>query len=208
MLINALIESPLLFILLALALILSITVHEFAHAYVANKLGDPTAKALGRVTLNPLAHMDPIGTLLLVFVGFGWGKPVPFDVTFLKNPKRDSALIAFAGPLSNFILALIIAFVLNMFKFDLPYLFGLNLIKPVLGYTAYFCFILGFFNLIPIYPLDGFRVVYGLLPRNLAIQWLQMERYGIYLLLILVISGKAGDLLRPLTSFAAKTLHL
>ena len=208
MLINALIESPLLFILLALALILSITVHEFAHAYVANKLGDPTAKALGRVTLNPLAHMDPIGTLLLVFVGFGWGKPVPFDVNFLKNPRRDSALIAFAGPLSNFILALIIALLLNIFKFDLPYVFGLNLIKPVLGYTAYFCFILGFFNLIHIYPLDGFRVVYGLLPRNLAFQWLQMERYGIYLLLILVLSGKAGDLLRPLTSFAAKTLHL
>ena len=206
MLINALVESPILFIMLALSLIFSITIHEFAHAYVANKLGDPTAKALGRVTLNPLAHMDPIGTLLLIFVGFGWVKPVPFDVTFLKNPKRDSALIAFAGPLSNFILALIIALVLNVF--NLPNVFGLNLIKPVLGYTAYFCFILGFFNLIPIYPLDGFRVVYGLLPKNLAFQWLQMERYGIYLLLILVISGKAGDLLRPLTSFAAKTLHL
>ena len=206
MLINALVESPILFIMLALSLIFSITIHEFAHAYVANKLGDPTAKALGRVTLNPLAHMDPIGTLLLIFVGFGWGKPVPFDVNFLKNPRRDSALIAFAGPLSNFILALIIALVLNVF--NLPNVFGLNLIKPVLGYTAYFCFILGFFNLIPIYPLDGFRVVYGLLPKNLAFQWLQMERYGIYLLLILVISGKAGDLLRPLTSFAAKTLHL
>ena len=204
MLINALVESPILFIMLALSLIFSITIHEFAHAYVANKLGDPTAKALGRVTLNPLAHMDPIGTLLLIFVGFGWGKPVPFDVTFLKNPKRDSALIAFAGPLSNFILALIIALVLNVF--NLPNVFGLNLIKPVLGYTAYFCFILGFFNLIPIYPLDGFNVMQSILPEQLSLEFQETSKYGMFVLILLIFTGAIRIILTPVLNAVTRIL--
>jgi len=199
--INALTESPILFIILLLSLILCITVHEFAHAYAASKLGDPTAKALGRLTLNPLAHLDPVGTLLLVFAGFGWGKPVPFDVAYLKNPKRDSAIIAFAGPFSNFIFGSILALILNVFS--LPGLF-----TQIFAYIAYFNFILGFFNLIPIHPLDGFKVVYGLLPRKLAYQWIQIEPYGIYLLLLLIITGKTGDILRPFISFTSKILGL
>jgi len=107
MLLELLFSNPLIFILVAAALILSISVHEFAHAYVADKLGDPTPRYLGRVTLNPKAHLDPIGTLLLVVAGFGWGKPVPFNPNNLSNPKRDAALISFAGPLSNFFMAII-----------------------------------------------------------------------------------------------------
>ena len=94
------------FVLVAVALIISISIHEYAHAYAAYKLGDSTAKAMGRLTLNPKAHLDPTGTILLLIAGFGWGKPVPFDPRLLKNPKRDAAIISFAGPASNFLLAL------------------------------------------------------------------------------------------------------
>ncbi|KKU48168.1 MAG: Peptidase M50 [candidate division WWE3 bacterium GW2011_GWA2_46_9] len=96
MLISLLFQNPMLFLMLAGTLIVSISVHEFAHAYIANKLGDPTPKAMGRVTLNPKAHLDPMGTLLLLVAGFGWGKPVMFDPTYLKNPKRDAAITSIA----------------------------------------------------------------------------------------------------------------
>ena len=119
MFLNLLFQSPLVFLLVAAALILSLSIHEFAHAYVADKLGDPTARYLGRVTLNPLAHLDPVGTMLLLFLGFGWGKPVPFNADNLANPKRDSALISFAGPAANFILALLFALVFHAIPSDL-----------------------------------------------------------------------------------------
>src|SRR3990167_7168759 len=117
--INALTESPILFIILLLSLILCITVHEFAHAYAASKLGDPTAKAMGRLTLNPLKHLDPVGTLLLIFAGFGWGKPVPYNPNYFKNPKRDSALVSLAGPASNFLFAIIFGLLHKLLPFGI-----------------------------------------------------------------------------------------
>lgn len=202
MLISILFENPVLFVLIALALILSLTIHEFSHAVVADKLGDPTARMLGRVSLNPIAHLDPLGTLLLLFAGFGWGKPVPFDSTYLKHPRRDAALIAFAGPFSNFILAILFGLIINIFR-----VYG-----GVLGTLFYlivlYNLLLGFFNLIPLHPLDGFKVIYGLMPKGLVSQWLQIEPYGIFILLFLILTRSLNSFLQPLLNFALKLLNL
>ena len=194
-------ENPLVFVLVVLALVLSITIHEFAHAYVATKLGDNTAKDLGRVSLNPLAHLDPIGTLMLVFVGFGWGKPVPFNPYALKNPKVDSALISVAGPISNFILAIILAVIAKFVNPD-------GIFFAFIYLTIFYNLILGIFNLIPLHPLDGFKVVYGILPQNLAWQWQQTEQYGIYVLMLLVLTRSTGTFITPLINFGMSILGL
>ena len=190
--------NVLLFVLVALALIISISIHEFAHAYIADKLGDPTAKYLGRVTLNPLAHLDPIGTLLLVFVGFGWGKPVPFNPIHLKNPKRDAALISLAGPVSNFLLAILLALI-SKFMPDAPFFV---LARTFIYMTVFYNLVLGFFNLIPVHPLDGFKIFYGILPRELAEQWMQMAPYGIYILMILIFTRTTSLILDPLLNIS------
>ena len=168
-------QEPLMALVYILSLLYAITIHEFAHAWVSDKLGDPTARLLGRVTLNPLAHLDPLGTAALLLIGFGWGKPVPFDPFNLENPKRDSALIALAGPASNFIS---IIFAVIAFK-----LTGILLIVPFIQLNL----ILGIFNLIPIHPLDGFKIVGGLLSKHQAEEWYQLERYGMYFLLFMLL---------------------
>lgn len=190
-LLSLFIQSPLLGLLLFVALAISLAFHEFAHAFVSDKLGDPTAKYLGRVTLNPLAHLDPIGTILLVVVGFGWGRPVPFNPINLKNPRRDSAIISFAGPAANFLLALVSAIMTRLVG-DL-HLVGLFFSLLVL-YNLTLCL----FNLIPIAPLDGFKVVTGLLPHRFAVQWAQLEAYGIYFLILLVATGGTQVFIGPL----------
>ncbi len=201
MLISLLFSNPILFVLVALALVISLTIHEFAHAYASFKLGDPTANAMGRLTLNPLAHLDPIGTIMLLTLGFGWGKPVLFNPEFLRNPKRDGALIAFAGPLSNFILALLLSFAVRFFGVDS--LIGLALLIVIQTNLG-----LGFFNLIPLHPLDGFKVVNGFLPENLSYQWMEMERYGVFILMILIFTRTTSSILGPLINIAMKFLGL
>jgi Zn-dependent protease len=197
--ISLLFQSPLTFLLLAGALIVSICIHEFSHAFVADKLGDPTARYLGRLTLNPKAHLDPIGTVFLLLVGFGWGRPVPFNPLNLRNPKRDAALISLAGPASNFILAIILSFPLRYF--------GMNSLFGVfLGLTVLYNLTLGFFNLIPFGPLDGNKVVYGFLPYSLASQWEDLQRYGTYILLFLVITNSLEKILTPLVGATMKLL--
>ena len=191
-----LLQSPILFILLAAVLVMSLSVHEFSHALAAYRLGDPTGKYAGRLTLNPLAHLDPIGTLLLLFAGFGWGKPVPFNPVNLNNPKRDSALIAFAGPLSNFVLAGLLALVWHVLPSG-------SFIGDVLLLAVGTNLILCFFNLIPVYPLDGFRVVYGLLPFELSVQWMAMERYGIFLLILLIVTHATDYTVIPLVNIVS-----
>lgn len=186
--------NPLIFALVFLALVISISIHEFAHAYTADRLGDPTPRYLGRVTLNPLAHLDPMGTLLLVVAGFGWGNPVPFNPTSLKHPRRDTALVAFAGPLSNFLLALMLSLVMRVFEANI-------VIDRFLYLIVFYNLILGFFNLIPVAPLDGFKVVHGLLPIELSFQWIQMERFGIFILLLLLLTGSIERIVFPLVSF-------
>ena len=209
MLFKLLFENPIAFILLSASLIISISIHEFAHAFVSSKLGDPTAKLLGRVTLNPLAHLDPLGTFLLLFAGFGWGKPVPFNPIYLKNPKRDAAIISFAGPASNFLLAILVSIVIRLTPQTGLGLF--TLIHYLLYMVAFYNLVLGFFNLIPIHPLDGFKVVNGFLPHELSIQWEQMAPYGIWILLTLIMTDTTSKVITPLITitmgvFGMKTL--
>lgn len=189
--ISILFSNPLVFFLVAGALVISISIHEFAHAYIADRLGDPTAKLLGRVTLNPKAHLDPMGTILLLIAGFGWGKPVPFDARNLSNPKRDAAIISFAGPLSNIILALLFSLVFRVVG-------GNGLVGIFLQLTVQYNLVLAIFNLIPVHPLDGFKVVNGFLPRELSYQWLQMAPYGMWILLFLIFAGVTDKIIGPL----------
>lgn len=192
--------NPFVALAFIVGLIFAITVHEFAHALVAYRLGDPTAKLAGRLTLNPTSHLDPIGTLALLVVGFGWGKPTPFDPYNLRNIKRDSALISVAGAASNFILAAIVA---------IPYLalyFTANLdptfvaFYRVISIAIWINLILGVFNLIPVAPLDGFKVLAGLLPRTWYEDFQATEKFGIFILIALLISGIIGRVLFPIVS--------
>jgi len=186
-------------LLLAIALLFSLSFHEAAHAFVADKLGDPTAKMLGRLTLNPLAHLDPMGTLLLLFAGIGWGKPVPFNPTYLKNPKRDSALISFAGPFSNFLLA-------TLFSLLIRFSGTSGFLGIFMYYMVFYNLLLGVFNLIPVHPLDGFKVVNGFLPENLSYQWLQIAPYGIWILLLLILTNTSGRFLNFFVTFGLNLL--
>lgn len=200
MLISLLFDSPLLFFLVFSALVISICIHEFAHAFVADKLGDPTPRQFGRVTLNPRAHLDPLGTLFLVFAGFGWGRPVPINIYNLRNPKRDAAIISFAGPLSNFLMA-------GLFALLIRFTVG-GLFTQFFYFLIFYNLVLGVFNLLPLHPLDGFKVVNGVLPTRLSWQWEQMAPYGIYLLLLLAFTGSVSRLLNPFLSFAFKVFGL
>ncbi len=172
-----LINNPLLLLVYLAALLTAITVHEFAHAKAADYLGDPTPGLQGRLSLNPFVHLDMIGILFLFMFGFGWGKPVQFDPFNLKNPRKDAAIISFAGPLSNFILAVLLALIARIN-------FGLAaILLPFVQLNI----MLGVFNLIPVHPLDGFKIIGGLLSREQAKQWYQLERYGFIFLLLLII---------------------
>ncbi len=201
--INLLFENPLLFVISVVGLIVAITVHEFAHAYTADKLGDPTPALQGRVTLNPLAHLDPWGTLFILLVGFGWGRPVEFDPFNLRDMRRDAAIISFAGPLSNVILAGLT----SLLAFGLQATDALNPLLRSIFYLFIFMNIgLAVFNMIPIHPLDGFKIVGGLLSREKAHEWYQLERYGfIFLLLILVPLANNNSVIdiviRPVVQF-------
>lgn len=211
--IATLFQNPILFFFSLISLTVAVTVHEFAHAYAADKLGDPTPRLQGRVTLNPLAHLDPVGTLLILISGFGWGKPVIFDPYNLRNPRKDAAIISFAGPLSNFLLALILSIIYKLFIFF--HFFNFDTIGYSIISVFFFSLILlnitlGVFNLIPIHPLDGFKIVGGMLSSQKAQEWHQLERYGLLFLIALFIPlGNASMLdmvLRPVTNFVMSLL--
>lgn len=203
MLLSLLFESPLLFALIAGGLVIALTIHEFAHAFVADKLGDPTPTYQGRVTLNPLAHLDPIGTLAILLVGFGWGKPVQFDPFNLKDPKRDTALIALAGPASNVLLAIALAVVYHL----LPQTaFFAGLLAPVLQFIISINIMLAVFNMVPVYPLDGSKILQAILPPENALAYEQfMHRYGSIVLLMLIVpwagTSPVHSLITPIISF-------
>jgi len=195
--VNYLFTNPLLFIIYMISLLVAITIHEFSHAWMADYLGDPTARLAGRLKLNPLVHLDTFGLIFLLMFGFGWGKPVPFDPYNLKNPRRDAALISFAGPLSNFILACLLSLIIRLLPFS-----PLNyFLIPII----YLNVILGLFNLIPISPLDGFKIIGGILPEEKAKEWYQLERYGmIFLLLLIIPFGKSSmfqSIISPIITF-------
>jgi len=161
------------------ALILAITIHEFSHAFAADRLGDPTARLAGRLTLNPLKHLDPIGTLALIIFRFGWGKPVPVDYYNLKNPVRDSAIISLAGPASNIVSAILASLIFN-------YL-AIPALQPFLIFFITISVMLGIFNLLPLHPLDGSHILAALLPKDLAREYNNFSRrYGFIILLALI----------------------
>jgi len=166
-------SAPLFALVWVVAIIISLTVHEFAHALVGTWRGDHTAEHMGRLTLNPLAHLDPIGTLMLLFVGFGWAKPVPFDPRNLKNPVWDGVAIAFAGPLSNLFLATLAAVAYRNLA-DL--VFAQDTLLPIFLILLIFTnLLLMFFNLLPIPPLDGSKIIDAVLHRT------RYERFGVWL---------------------------
>jgi Zn-dependent protease len=172
------------------SLLIASTVHEFAHAYAAYQLGDYTAKIEGRMTLNPLDHIDPIGALMMAFARFGWSKPVPINEYNFENPVTGTALSSLAGPLSNFITAVVFSLPLR-FLIQIPsfnadslsnnYLFQLLLVFILVNLS------LGIFNLIPIPPLDGHKIIRAFLPQKLRYYWEQLEKYSMWLLLALFL---------------------
>lgn len=173
-----------------LGLLVAITIHEFAHAWMANYLGDPTPRLQKRLTLNPLAHLDPIGTLVLFLTGFrfGWGKPVQFDPYNLENPKRDAALISVAGPISNLILASILSLFFRLSIVETDPLSPVFLMSQVIRSVIFLNVGLAVFNLIPIHPLDGGKILVGLLPRDYAHEVdVFLQRYGIMVLIMLLL---------------------
>lgn len=164
-----------------IALMVCVTVHEAAHAWVAYKLGDPTAKIAGRVSLNPLRHLDPLGTIMIFIAHFGWGKPVPFNYYNLKHPRRDAALISIAGPLSNLLTAFIVAILFKYISNIPPVIF--ESLKAIFSLSV----ILFLFNLIPIAPLDGSKLL-GLIVPHSKEQWYQrfLSQGPFYLILLIV----------------------
>lgn len=180
---NSLIANPLAFVIWLALLLVAITIHEFAHALAADRLGDPTPRLQGRLSLNPLAHLDPIGTVVLILTSLagypiGWGKPVQFDPFNLDNPKRDAAVISLAGPASNLILASLLSVILRIS------------IVPFGDIITGFIILnvgLAVFNLIPIHPLDGGKILVGLLPQHEARQVdAFLSQYGLFVLIILL----------------------
>ncbi len=207
--INYLFSNPIVFVIALIALLVAIDIHEFAHAWIAERLGDPTARLQGRLTLNPFKHLDLAGLLFLLFFGFGWGKPVPFDPFNLKNPRKDSALISIAGPSSNIIMATILSLILRLFiffKLKIFFTIGSFVLVPIIALNV----ILGIFNLLPISPLDGFKIVGGILSEEKSREWYQLERYGIFFLLLLILplggSSILDAILQPAVSFVLKIL--
>jgi len=170
-----------------LSALLCITVHEVSHGLVAYKLGDPTAKAQGRLTLNPIKHIDLFGLLMMIFFRFGWAKPVPVDMRYFKKPKAGMAVTALAGPFSNLILAA--ALMLLMYPVAYAVTVGGASLKAMIDFlqrTAYLSVSLGVFNLIPIPPLDGSKILFSLLPETLYFKLMRYERFGVILLYLLV----------------------
>ncbi|MBF0478769.1 MAG: site-2 protease family protein [Candidatus Omnitrophica bacterium] len=190
----------------------SMVIHEYAHGWVACRLGDPTAKEAGRLTLNPLKHIDPLGTIILpgvlmllnylgmnLFV-FGWAKPVPVNFFRLNNPRRDIIWVGLAGPVANVMFA---AGLLAIRKF-----FPMGMAQDGLG--IFVIINLGFaaFNMVPIPPLDGSRVVLGLLPKAIALQYARLERYGIIIIIILLYLGLMNRIVWPFVELLAKILNV
>lgn len=176
--------NPALFVVWTAALLVAITVHEFAHAFAADRLGDPTPRIQGRLTLNPLAHLDPIGTIMLLLVRIGWGKPVVFDPYNLQNPKRDTAIISFAGPLSNLLVAGVLALILRLVQSPLSGVYFLTIIIPPFIFLNV---VLAIFNLLPIHPLDGGKILVGLLPAEDSRHVdLFLRRYGVIILILMI----------------------
>ncbi|MCM0083218.1 site-2 protease family protein [Geomonas sp. Red32] len=180
--------------------LMAITCHEVSHGWVADRLGDHTARSMGRLTLNPLRHIDLFGTLMIFIVGIGWAKPVPVDYRNLKRPKTDMVWVAAAGPVTNFLLATVSAFAMRlMIQAGSGIPDGTTLamvadpITLMLAFSVYINLLLGIFNLIPLPPLDGGRVAVGLLPYRLSLGLARLEPFGMIIIIALVFLTRIFD---------------
>ncbi|MCH7712752.1 MAG: site-2 protease family protein [Chloroflexi bacterium] len=192
-------------VLVAFSLLVAVTVHEFSHALVATGLGDNTAKRLGRLSLNPTKHLDPAGTVMMLVAGFGWGKPVPVNQHNLSHGQTGMALVAAAGPLTNIMVAFLLALPikLGLLDWSAPALNRVSYVMTgglpegladILGLMIFFNILLAVFNLIPLAPLDGSKILAGLLPRNQAQAYARVERYGPALLVGLIMVDYMSNL--------------
>ena len=190
--------------------LICITLHELSHGFVAYKLGDNTAKNMGRLTLNPIKHIDIFGLIMMVVLKFGWAKPVPVNMRNFKNPKRDMAITALAGPLSNVLICCVVLFI-----YGLVYLpcnlagteFAGSLLYAVY-ITAYLSIALAIFNIIPIPPLDGSKVLFSLMSDESYMKLMRYERYGMLLLLVLIVTDVLGNPLYAVTEFVFDKLFI
>ena len=176
------------------ALLIALTVHEYAHAMVADSMGDPTPKAMGRLTLNPLAHLDPIGAMMLIFVGFGWAKPVGINPSYFRKQKEGIMKVSFAGPGANLFLAFLASFMIAAMG-------KLNILSggvyTFLAWAQLYNVWFAFFNLIPVPPLDGSKILMAWLPPRQAYEFQKIEPYSMYILIGLLITGAVGFIVRP-----------
>ncbi|MEJ5363893.1 MAG: site-2 protease family protein [Desulfosoma sp.] len=205
----------------AVPLLLAVVSHEVAHGWVAEKLGDPTARLMGRISLNPLVHIDPVGTVIIPLVLlvthspflFGWAKPVPVQFHRLHGGRKAMAWVALAGPLTNLMLAAVSALVYRLVVF----LFAVGASSGILGlllhplyhmarFSVVFNLVLMAVNLFPVPPLDGGRVLVGFLPRTLALHVARLERYGMVIVLVFMVTGWWGYVLRPVVNLFARIL--
>lgn len=200
-------------LLLAPPLLFALTLHEFAHGFVAYRLGDPTAKAAGRLTLNPLKHLDPLGTIAFFFIKIGWAKPVPVNAGYFKNPKKDMLWVALAGPATNLILAIVSAVLTKgvwLLATILPYSTATEAIlvplNAMLIASVWINLVLCIFNFLPIPPLDGSRILTGLLPDQMALSYMRLERFGFIIIIVLAFSGLLSKAIVPIISFANSLL--
>ncbi|WP_200804849.1 site-2 protease family protein [Anaerosalibacter sp. Marseille-P3206] len=177
-------------------LFIAIIFHELAHGYTAYKLGDPTAKQAGRLTLNPIAHMDPIGFLSMLIFRFGWAKPVPINPMYFKRRKLDTILVSIAGPISNFIMAIISGFIVS------SGIIRNSIILEILVITLWYNIMLGVFNLLPFPPLDGSKILASLLPTRYEYMFYKYEKPLHLILIILIISNTIDKMLSPLINMS------
>lgn len=190
--------------ILAPPFLLALTVHEFSHGYVAYRLGDPTAAQQGRLTLNPLKHLDPLGVIAFFIMKIGWAKPVPVDARYFKDPHKDMLWVSLAGVGANLVLAIISGVAVRLFAALTGFL-PMSILLPLVQMIAASIWInimLAVFNLIPIPPLDGSKVLMGILPRGIAQYYAKLEPFGFIILLVLFYTGIIPKIMLPLISFA------
>ncbi len=198
--------------ILLVPILIAITFHELAHGYVAYRLGDPTAKNAGRLTLNPIKHLDPLGTIALFLVKVGWAKPVPVNPNYFLNPRQGMILVSVAGPAVNFVLAVIFSIIFHILLWLSPAAAAggaAGIMEPLLYMAQAGVLInigLGVFNLLPVPPLDGSHILAGILPPHLAQTYMQVGKYGIIILIVLIFTGVVQNVILPIIYTLASML--